>query len=257
MNKLYNKSFYDGQMHQSKEGADLILSYLFGIIGVPDSMIDFGCGAGGWLKAAQELGVKNIRGIEGEWISEVDTLVPQENISKVDLATELIHNNVQVDRYGLAISLEVAEHLPSVAAKPLVQAMVDSSDIILFGAAIPGQGGVDHINEQYQSYWKKLFIECGFVSFDIIRPHFWSCERISEDKRQNPILFVRDNHQLSTVLSAFNPENTMIDVVHPVVFERVCKQFEELKRSPNQLLKELIKILMGEDILSVVKKFRK
>jgi hypothetical protein len=214
MKNKYDQAFYAAQMYRSKEGADLILDYLFGIIGVPDSIIDFGCGAGGWLKAAQELGVEKVHGIEGEWISEVDTLVPQENIFKIDLAKELIHGNLQFGRYGLAISLEVAEHLPITAAKPLVQAMIDSSDIILFGAAIPGQGGVNHINEQYQSYWQELFIERGFLSFDIVRPHFWTCDRISEDKRQNPILFVQNNHELCAVLSAFNPKNTMIDVVH-------------------------------------------
>ena len=252
----YNQSFYSDQMYRSKEGADLILDYLFGIIGVPASMIDFGCGAGGWLKAAQELGVMNIHGVEGEWISEVVTLVPQENIAKIDLAKELVQSNLQFGRYDLAISLEVAEHLPSAAAEPLVQAMVDSSTIILFGAAIPSQGGVNHINEQYQSYWSELFIERGFECFDIVRPHFWSCEQVSEDKRQNPILFVQKNHELCTVLTAFNSKNTMIDVVHPVVFNRVRQEFHDFKRSPYKLLRELIKTLLGKNILSVIRKIR-
>lgn len=251
MKSIYDQSFYDQQMYRSKEAADLMLGYLFDHIGVPESMIDIGCGAGGYLQAAETHGVAQLRGVEGEWISRISTLVPQELIMKVDLATETgLRTISNSGRYELAICLEVAEHLPSSSAKSLISTMSALADIVLFGAAIPGQGGRNHINEQYQSYWVNLFKDEGFDAFDIIRPHFWNCERISEDKRQNPILFIRKTADAHRQLLNSDRRDLMADIVHPIVFDRVLKQLNELRSSPSGLIKNLIKCILGKKFVS-------
>jgi hypothetical protein len=55
------------------------------------------------------------------------------------------------------MSLECAEHLPAHRAAPLVEWLTKSAPIVVFSAAIPGQGGKGHINEQPPDYWNDLF----------------------------------------------------------------------------------------------------
>jgi len=44
---------------------------------------------------------------------------------------------------------------------PSSAALVKAAPVVLFSAAIPLQGGTEHVNEQWQSYWAKLFAEHG------------------------------------------------------------------------------------------------
>ena len=60
-----------------------------------------------------------------------------------------------------SISLEVAEHLSPGRAESFISDLCQAAPVVLFGAAIPGQGGVGHLNEQWQSYWANLFEACG------------------------------------------------------------------------------------------------
>lgn len=94
-------------------------------------------------------------------------------------------------KFDLAMSLEVAEHLPPSAAETFVGSITLHSDIVLFSAAIPGQGGQDHLNEQWPEDWMWRFAVRGFQCFDRIRPLIWRDDRISTWYRQNMILFMR------------------------------------------------------------------
>jgi hypothetical protein len=92
-------------------------------------------------------------------------------------------------RYDLAVCLEVAEHLPESSAADLVRALTAFAPVVLFSAAVPGQGGVGHINEQWPAYWKGLFEQHGFYRRDPIRPRIWTNERVHWWYRQNIFLF--------------------------------------------------------------------
>lgn len=65
-------------------------------------------------------------------------------------------------RYDLAISLEVGEHLPPDLGDRLVKVCVKSAPHVLFSAAALGQGGQGHINEQPKSYWIERFERHGY-----------------------------------------------------------------------------------------------
>jgi hypothetical protein len=80
-------------------------------------------------------------------------------------------------RFALAMSLEVAEHLPPSAAETLVSSISRHSDIGLFSG--PGQGGNVHLNEQRPDYWIRRFAVHEFQCFDRIRPLIWQNDRIS------------------------------------------------------------------------------
>lgn len=50
-------------------------------------------------------------------------------------------------RFDLVLCLEVAEHLPASAADTLVRSLTGLGNVIAFSAAIPFQGGANHVNE--------------------------------------------------------------------------------------------------------------
>jgi SAM-dependent methyltransferase len=64
--------------------------------------------------------------------------------------------------FDLAMSLEVAEHVPAQFADAFAAYFRGLSHQVLFTAAQPGQGGAGHINEQPREYWIDKFAAAGF-----------------------------------------------------------------------------------------------
>ena len=134
----------------------------------PRSVVDFGCGNGSWLRVFEELGVNDILGIDLVKLNDNDLLIKQDNIIVRDLS-----NKINLDRqFGLVICLEVAEHLSDKNSDNLIDNLCTHGDVILFSAAIPGQGGQYHKNEQWHTYWEAKFNQRGYLSYDIFVPLF-------------------------------------------------------------------------------------
>jgi 2-polyprenyl-3-methyl-5-hydroxy-6-metoxy-1,4-benzoquinol methylase len=132
-----------------------------------DSVVDFGCGIGGWLHAAKQLGATSVLGIEGDWIKQSEMLIEESELRIADLSSERFEFYRSFD---LALSVEVGEHLPAESSDSLCDSMVNAANLLLFSAAIPGQGGVNHVNEQKPGYWVDKFWQRNFVPLEIIRP---------------------------------------------------------------------------------------
>ena len=92
-------------------------------------------------------------------------------------------------QFDLVVSLEVAEHLPCECAKVFVESLVKLGPVILFSAAVPFQGGTNHVNEQWPEYWAKLFQEQGYVAIDCIRNKIWQNDRVKWYYAQNILVF--------------------------------------------------------------------
>lgn len=215
--KFYNQDFYNLQTENSLQSAREILSLVFTIY-KPESIVDFGCGQGTWLTAADELGVKKLQGYDGEWI-DCDKLYSH-NIcfESVNLEAEIITK----EKFDLAISLEVAEHLKESSAEIFIESLCNSSDVVLFGAAVKGQAGSNHINTQWQSYWVHKFKKNDFACYDIVRAQVWNNKKIERWYKQNTFLFVRNNahEKISKLLMSLERDREIIyDIVHPELFE--------------------------------------
>lgn len=152
-----------------------------------DSVVDFGCGIGGWLVAAKRLGASKVLGIEGDWIRTTQTLLSPDEITVADLAKERISYNRAFD---LAVSVEVAEHLPPESADRFCDNLVYAANFLVFSAAVPGQGGIDHLNEQKPQYWVDRFWQRGFVPLEIIRPAIMNEPRMYWWLKANLMVFV-------------------------------------------------------------------
>ncbi len=118
-------------------------------------------------------------------------------------------------RFDIAISVECAEHLEKRYADTFVDNICRHADIIMFGAAIPGQGGVEHVNEQPQSYWIRKFRDRDYKCYDVIRPRFWNDEDIECWYRQNTFLFVKNTVDLSETKLTDYKESMSTDVANP------------------------------------------
>lgn len=207
---FYKRKFYERLTHPSKQSSEILLKYLFEIIPVPKTAIDVGCGVGAWASTLKEHGVESVLGIDGDYVDRDLLLISREEFIAADLALP-VFPSIQ-KRFDLAISLEVAEHLPESRADSFIQDLTDLSDTVLFSAAIPHQGGTNHINCQWQSYWIKKFMDRGYQASVTLRDKAWNDPNISVWYRQNNILFMKSD-SLSLIPCA--------DVVHPERYTRM------------------------------------
>ena len=188
--KPYDRDFYAGRHAGTVHSARTILSILMERIPEIHSAVDVGCGIGTWLSVLREKGVEDIQGVDGDWVDPEMLEIPRERFLRIDLGVSAVK---LPKRYDLAISLEVAEHLAPDRAKEFVSSLTALSDHVLFSAAVPFQGGRNHVNEQWQHYWIELFRAVDYEVHDFIRPGVWDDERIPFWYKQNLFLFSNRN----------------------------------------------------------------
>jgi hypothetical protein len=208
---LYDESFFIERKDGSYNSAQQIVPLLRNLIGMK-SVCDVGCGIGTWLAAFIEEGVSDVLGMDGEYVDKKMLQIP----SLAFLSTDL-NRHFSVDRtFDAVISLEVGEHLTPERAEGFVKDLTALSKVIIFSAAIPGQGGTGHINEQWPDYWEKLFKQNGFVCVDAIRQTIWNNETIEVWYRQNMFVFC-DYRVLSKFPKLMKATNQIMPlcVVHP------------------------------------------
>jgi SAM-dependent methyltransferase len=156
----------------------------------PASVVDIGCGMGGWLATFAQHGVQDFVGVDGDYIDREKMAIPQERFMPRNLADPLRLNR----QFDLAVSLEVAEHLPAASAEPFVNSLTSLAPVVLFSGAIPLQGGRGHVNEQWPCYWADLFGRRGYVAIDCVRRRVWERDDVQWWYAQNTILYARRDH---------------------------------------------------------------
>lgn len=214
--RVYDSDFYRGRDEQTRHAAETILTLVQDAVPAVSSAIDLGCGVGTWLSVLRERGVQEIRGVDGDWVQRDALVIPPDCFT----SHRLDASDVPTDRrYDLVISLELAEHLPACRSEPFVRLLTDLGDFILFSAAIPGQGGVNHVNEQWPEYWTGLFARREYVAFDIFRRRIWGDDRIAVHYRQNILLFVKRDRVPDLRFVPPSTSSNVLPLVHPRLFE--------------------------------------
>lgn len=117
------------------------------------SVIDFGCGAGGYVHRLAE--VTDCRGYDGNPQTPSLTAGRCEHLD--------ISQPVQVNPADWVLCLEVAEHIPA----KFEQALLSNLDRharygIILSWARPGQGGVGHVNEKPPEYVRATMLDYGY-----------------------------------------------------------------------------------------------
>jgi hypothetical protein len=212
----YSELFFDKQQRDSLTSARIVLGELWSFL-QPASVIDIGCGVGPWLKAAKENGADLIIGIDGDYVRRDRLLVDPSAFRSCNLEADNCRAVLaQGVCFDLVMSLEVAEHLSQARASSFVDELCGLGNLVLFSAAIPGQGGMNHINEQWPAYWNALFCKNGFACFDVVRPKVWENRAIKWWYAQNILLFARTGTTAYEALSSFgSPVSDPMPLVHP------------------------------------------
>lgn len=209
----YTTAFYQRLRDGVARSAAVVVPLVLGLVPVR-SVIDFGCGDGTWLAAFQKLGIDEILGIDGDYVDRNVFQIPAERFRAFDLTRPF-----SADRsFDLAMSLEVAEHLPPEFAATLVESLVGSAPVVLFSAAIPFQGGTNHINEQWPDKWAELFKKHNYLPIDFLRKQLWQNEDVEFWYAQNLLLFVREDFLRTNSALMREYERTNLEqlcLVHP------------------------------------------
>ena len=207
-----NVKFDHSKNRHSVQGAKTAINAIFGK-NIPKSVLDVGCGVGAWLKAFEELGVKEIEGVDGVDLPKNQLLIEKSKIKVLDLVQPI---NLK-RKYDLVLCLEVGEHIEKKHSSTIIDSLTRHGDFILFSGAIPGQAGQNHINCQWPSFWQKKFNSKGFACYDFARFKIWDEKAIEPWYRQN--IFVAKKSKKS------GNENRIISILHPEIFEQaiICE----------------------------------
>ena len=221
----YSASFFSGQSSGSKRSAEAVVPLVLEMVPA-GSVVDVGCGVGTWLSVFRANGIVDLLGIDGEYVPPDQLEIEADQFQAADLTQPL-----QIDRrFDLAVSLEVAEHLPPSSSEQFVASLVGLADIILFSAAIPRQRGSEHVNERWQSWWAARFGEHGFVPVDCMRRRIWSDPNVEWWYAQNVILYASESRLAANerLRGEYELMGTgQLSIVHPA---RYVKWHERLRR---------------------------
>jgi SAM-dependent methyltransferase len=153
------------------------------------SVLDVGCGRGVWLAQWLKYGVTDVLGVDGPYVDVKTLHVPGSCFLSRDVSQPFSLGR----NFDLVQSLEVAEHLPEASAETFVDNLTRHGSLVLFSAAIPGQGGEHHINEQPLEYWRTKFAARGYAAFDFLRPRIRNDRSIYFCYRFNTLLYAHES----------------------------------------------------------------
>jgi SAM-dependent methyltransferase len=226
----YTPSYYESIFEESVKSRDGVFEELVAFLdnGLHGKkIIDVGCGLGQWGFEVKEKFRVDYVGIDFG-VPQHKLMIKPDQYYDWDLRNPL--PVILVDgKFDLAICVEVGEHLPVESSDQLIDTLCRLSDTVLFSAAIPGQGGIQHINEQWQSWWAEKFAKRGYYPYYMdIRKYIWNDQSIGVWYRQNLILYCKEKTE-GECPPRRSDEDYFLDVIHPEMYMNLMKHYRILK----------------------------
>jgi len=217
-------------------GVQAVLDEIMPYLADVQSIMDFGCGMGCWSAVLHKKGFSRFQLIDHPSIPLDKILFPDKAcFLGVDLDKEL----PAVIKSDLVICTEVLEHFSTKRSLELLDFITDCADLILFSAAIPGQGGVGHMNEQRHAFWHNEFSKRGYKWFDGFKPALVHQKEIPFYLRQNLFFYYKPTASFRFQGKAnFTPED--MELVHKNILNRPLT-LKELYRNFPSALRRFIK----------------
>lgn len=231
MNSEYNESFYEKIHQTAADSASVVVPIVMNLLS-PKSVIDVGCGIGTWLAEFLKQGTCTISGIDADYVDTSRLVIPKESFRYCNLSKSISLN----EKFDLAVCLEVAEHLPPQMSSRLIEQLTSAAPAVLFSAAIPGQGGTAHINEQWHSFWHSKFAERGYECFDVVRPAIFACERVSWWYRQNIFIYALADTQCAKQLRNQKP-TVPLEILAPHIAVKYQSLTQLIRQIPPALVR--------------------
>jgi SAM-dependent methyltransferase len=123
----------------------------------PENIVDIGCGTGDFLMPFLNEGV-DVLGVDGSEHCFENRKIPKDKFLVKDVRFE----EIELGSFDVCLCMEVAEHIEEKFSERLIKVITNLSPVIVFTAATPGQGGVDHVNEKPHEWWVNKFQKKGY-----------------------------------------------------------------------------------------------
>lgn len=173
----YDEDFHRSILEEEAPQAAAIAKFICGYL-CPGSVADYGASSGLYLKAVWDI-APELQLVGYEYALAAIKMRVWSNIVECDLTQEGstdegapvisefeappgagAHASSRRQRVG--ICLEVLEHIDDVHWRTVLDNITRHCDVLIFSAALPGQGGVGHINCRPKSDWQKRFATLGW-----------------------------------------------------------------------------------------------
>jgi hypothetical protein len=207
---VYSSDFFDyidvGSRASARKVAGLLMQEM--TIG---SLLDVGSGHGAWAAEWLLAGVSEVIAVDGDYVAADQLAIDRSAFVAHDLTQPLDLGR----RFDLVQSLEVAEHIAADHAEIFVDNLVKHSDVVLFSAAVPHQGGEHHVNEQPPQYWRERFGARGYAAFDWLRPRIADWREVKAWYRYNTLIYANPAGQerLSrSIVEARVPDDAIVHI---------------------------------------------
>jgi hypothetical protein len=201
-----------------------------------DSVADLGCGRAGWLSAARALGASVVHGYDIPEIDVVERQIEPEEFTPTDLSQPITFDR----RFDMAISTEVAEHIPPDRAQQFVENLVNAAPLLIFSAATPYQGGLGHVNENWVEYWDALFRKYDYVCFDFVRDAIWHDPAVPFYYRQNILVYAAPSHVQNLEDRGLTSSQSPKSLIHPDMFLKAVHRTQSIDRSKHDLARDVL-----------------
>ena len=209
----YGHNFYRFLASLAVHSAEQIVPLLRALLPI-NGIVDFRCGQGAWLSVWRKTGAR-VMGVDGSYVDQQDLMIDANQFRAADLSQPIDLGQ----RFDVVQSLEVAENLPSSRASEFIGTLTSHGSLVMFSAAVPGQGGEHHSNEQSLEYWREKLREHRYVAIDHVRPKVITNLQVQHWYRHNIILYAEEPYlaTLPDPLRAFRvPEDQRLPIYWPL-----------------------------------------
>lgn len=177
--------------HSGKTHVDQgVLAFLQKSLGAT-SLLDVGCGVGGQLQVAKELGFGRLLGVDGDPnLPTVGNPVTRHDFSEGALPMD--------DTFALAWSCEFVEHVREEFV-PNFMSLFQKCKHVALTHAPKGKAGHHHVNCRNSEYWIDLFEQHGFTFLKGLTSECRGRSTMKRDFfRENGLVFMNNNFELPT-----------------------------------------------------------
>lgn len=210
--KKYSDKYYENILEDAVQSGKEILQVVHKMFPHIHTVLDVSGGVGEFAEGA------NLEGFEYTLtdfrISKTKLLVPERAYKEHDLRQPNSLFPIS-STFDLVINTEVGEHLHEDHSNGLIELLTSKGEIILFSAAIPYQGGLFHVNEQWQSYWAEKFEKYGYFPYKYdIRQILRDIPQVSNWYKQNIIIYTKYQYPIDYKLNYVLPEQYINVIEH-------------------------------------------
>lgn len=230
----FSPEVYERIREGCQRSAAALVPFVYDLVR-PASVVDVGGGEGWWARSFRMAGAQRALVLDDSapLATEPESVRVHDGVEFAWFnAVRHAHWSLE-EKFDLAVCLETGEHVPEDTADYLVSFVTAAAPVVLWSAAIPGQGGHGHVNEQWPEYWASLFRARGYACADL-RNRFWDDETIEPWYRQNLLLFAnldqitRDPERFYNLITTKWESAPIRGLVHPRIYEWRISERDEL-----------------------------